>query len=332
MSIARTIYKGLLLTVFTVAAMTVPDFLTRAPGEKFQDEVSLRDTMLFCALDLKDLPGSEKGLDAGLNYYLLKKFGEDSRIPTDIRLSSPGEDFTDELTQGSLDLVAMKITDSLEHSGDLVYSIPISDSTAWLIRKDGNRRLLMQVNAWMTSTKGSRMYNRVVASFRRKGMNRYQISPYDSLVRVHAKTFGWDWRLLCSVIYHESRFSMSSTSSQGAVGLMQIVPLNHSVDSLLDPSYNIQVGARYLKRLEAMFTPLAADSLEALKFAIAAFNAGEGRIKDCIQFADESNIDSSKWDHIAEIIPEISDFHGKETIAYVDSVITTYYYYMMNYK
>ena len=32
------------------------------------------------------------------------------------------------------------------------------------------------------------------------------ISPYDDLFKRHAKSLGWDWRLLASIAYFESRF------------------------------------------------------------------------------------------------------------------------------
>ena len=326
----RCISKGFAVLVFAGAAMTVPSVLLKHPSET--DPVDRgKDSLLRCALDMTDSPNGPKGLDAGLNYYLLKKFGDETKVPTDIRLASKDENFRDSLLSGKVDIVATSLADSIEYDDALVFSIPVNDNTAWLIRKEGSRRLLMEINSWITSTRRSRMYNRVVASYRRKGGGT-QISPYDSIIKVHAKTFGWDWRLLSAIIYHESRFSISSESRHGAVGLMQIIPLNHTVDSLLDPSYNVWVGARYLRRLENMFTPFAADSLESLKFAIAAFNAGEGRIIDCIRYADNANFDSSRWDHIVELIPEMEEFHGKETIAYVDSVLSTYYAYLRNYN
>ena len=36
--------------------------------------------------------------------------------------------------------------------------------------------------------------------------NTGKISPYDQYIRQYSQQLGWDWRLLASLIYQESRF------------------------------------------------------------------------------------------------------------------------------
>ena len=70
---------------------------------------------------------------------------------------------------------------------------------------------------------------------------------------------------------------------------MQMIPSTaskYSADNMLDPEENLKAATSYLKKLTEMFEPYAADSMELMKFALAAYNAGEGRIKDCIALAE----------------------------------------------
>ena len=51
------------------------------------------------------------------------------------------------------------------------------------------------------------------------------ISKYDASIRVEAEKIGWDWRLLASIIYHESNFKPNLVNKKGAFGLMQLMPV-----------------------------------------------------------------------------------------------------------
>ena len=105
---------------------------------------------------------------------------------------------------------------------------------------------------------------------------------------------------------------------------MQIVTERVSVDSLLDPAVNVEFGLKYLTRLRRMFAEEAADSTENTKFALAAFNAGEGRILDCIKFAESKGVDPTYWENIVSVLPEMPGFKGRQTIAYVRDVMETW--------
>ena len=51
-----------------------------------------------------------------------------------------------------------------------------------------------------------------------------QISEYDEIIKSYADELGWDWRLLASQVYQESRFDPEANSWVGAQGLMQLMP------------------------------------------------------------------------------------------------------------
>ncbi len=117
----------------------------------------------------------------------------------------------------------------------------------------------------------------------------HQVSPY----------------LIAAVIECESGWDASATSSQGAVGLMQLLPSTaqqmadanlvdssrYPVANLSDPEVNIQYGSAYLRFL--------IERYGELEPAIAAYNAGMGNvdawiadgqdIRDAVEFPETSH-------------------------------------------
>ncbi|MBQ1225831.1 MAG: lytic transglycosylase domain-containing protein [Clostridia bacterium] len=86
---------------------------------------------------------------------------------------------------------------------------------------------------------------------------------------------------ICAVIYVESRFDPSVTSSVGARGLMQIMPetfadvqkalkTDYTDDDLYDPAVNIRAGTYYLSYLYKI--------LGDWELVHAAYNAGIGNV------------------------------------------------------
>lgn len=98
--------------------------------------------------------------------------------------------------------------------------------------------------------------------------------PFAREIADAARRNGLDRNLLRSVIHAESNFQPRAVSSQGALGLMQLMPSTaHSltVRNPFNPSENVQAGARYLKGL--------LDQFGNLNLALAAYNAGPGRVR-----------------------------------------------------
>jgi soluble lytic murein transglycosylase len=90
---------------------------------------------------------------------------------------------------------------------------------------------------------------------------------------------------VASLIRQESEFNPAAISPANAMGLMQILPsVGHQLAKsekikgfndamLLDPSTNIQLGTLYFKQLLAKYDG-------HLEYALAAYNAGSGRVDD----------------------------------------------------
>jgi len=105
---------------------------------------------------------------------------------------------------------------------------------------------------------------------------------HEDIIRQQAADKGLDPALIAGVIYTESRFR-DQTSHAGAKGLMQILPSTaHDIarksggtafieGDLANPQVNISYGSFYLRYLLQRY-----GGNEVL--AIAAYNAGEGRV------------------------------------------------------
>jgi len=172
----------------------------------------------------------------------------------------------------------------------------------------------------------------------------YKISPYDSLIRHYADSVGIDWRFMSAIVYFESKFNPDVKSSRGAAGLMQMMPgtsAKFGAKDPADPVQSVRAGARYLSMLNKRYIKLAANDTEREKLILAAYNAGEGRIQDCITFARYKGVDPGYWQNIVDLIPEmrvdsiinnvpgvrLGVFKGYETIAYVDRVMEKFDHY-----
>jgi soluble lytic murein transglycosylase len=114
---------------------------------------------------------------------------------------------------------------------------------------------------------------------------------YEHIVRGHAENYDLDAALLAAVIYRESKFDAEARSSEGALGLMQLLPdtaegiaLNTGgsrfrVADLLDPEINVRYGSFYLRRLLRKY--------EDERLALAAYNAGQANVDEWLAAGGE---------------------------------------------
>ena len=95
---------------------------------------------------------------------------------------------------------------------------------------------------------------------------------------------GLDPYLVASLIRQESEFNPNAVSNKNALGLMQLLPrvgkgvakqvkLKHfSATQLFTPAINMQLGTRYFRSM--------VDQFGGFEYALAAYNAGDDRVKD----------------------------------------------------
>jgi membrane-bound lytic murein transglycosylase MltF len=333
-------------TLIAVAIVfATPMFEGGKPMSGAHNEDAFAGKEIVCVIDLCDDMYSQHGLEAGLNYQLAERFADDNRCEVKIINAGKKENWLDSLKQGKADIVIMHNQDSLDEG--ILLSHNMDENTVWGISDD---KYLEQVNLWISHMTSHEEYSKIKAKYSRvynpikraeNGVVSNTLSPYDSIIKKYAAELGWDWRMLAAVIYQESKFSINSTSHRGATGLMQVMPRTaeyYGVSDLLDPEENIKAGTSHLKRLQKMFSKYDLTHEELIKFTLAAYNAGEGRISDCRNLAAAKGFDNSRWDEIVKVIPmmredsvledesvKLGKFQGHETIDYIDNVLAHYH-------
>lgn len=201
---------------------------------------------------------------------------------------------------------------------DLDIKIPVSFSQriAWATRH-GSKNLLKEANSWLEQIKRkidfNIIYNKYFKNkkyFRRNirsnfySLNKQQISPYDDLIKKYSKAINWDWRLVSSQIYQESKFDTRVSSWADASGLMQLMPRTAEelgVTNRSDPEQSIKGGTKYLKQIWKTFGHVT-DSIQRLKFTMASYNCGLYHVKDAQKLAEEKGLNKYIWDDNVENI------------------------------
>lgn len=285
--------------------------------------------------------GSFSGLSLlpGYNREMLRRFAGDEGRETRIRLCRHAGRALDSLRSGSLDIVALPHRASLPTDSSLTW-LSADSCGIWVFRASDSSTA-EQAGNWF----GKYAKNPNYAIIRQPFLDIYNpmtrvsadfISPYDSLLKAWADTLGWDWKLLAALIYQESRFRVEAVSPAGARGLMQLLPSTaerYGCTDTFDPEENIMAGVRLLQVLEERYKDISRDPAERRKFALAAYNAGVGRIGDCLSYASHIGTDISIWENVAAVIPDLQKdsvaaleavrygtFNGQETIAFVRQV------------
>ena len=204
-------------------------------------------------------------------------------------------------------------------------------------RHDLKRELDVFLNAGYRGLEFNVLYNKYFVNRRRQARQREhritggELSEYDALVKSVAEEEGFDWRLIVAQMYQESGFDPQTVSFAGARGLLQVMPrtaeeLGVDPDRLVDPEVGIDAGIRYLAWTRERFPDLPPG--EQLWFALAAYNAGHGHVRDGRRLARQLGFDGSLWfDHVEEAMHKLSEpeYAGRAAHGYVrGSEVTRY--------
>ena len=130
---------------------------------------------------------------------------------------------------------------------------------------------------------------------------------YEAEIQQVSEEYGLEPAFVAGVVYTESRFRPDAESSQGALGLMQVMPGTADFvqersgiqGDYRNPRVNLQVGAWYLNALNEKY-----QGHERL--TLAAYNSGQGRVDGWIS---QEGFDIER------------DIPFKETHEYVDNVL-----------
>lgn len=235
---------------------------------------------------------------------------------------------------------------------DINLEISPNSDVAWAIRKNAPD-LENAINEWITKRKKTGYFNMIYAKYFKNSKNSYfrsnspfssiagnTISPYDDLLKRGSEILGWDWRLLASLVYKESRFDTTATSYAGAVGLLQLMPVTlerFGVDNPNDPYQSLMGGVNYLKYLDRFWLERIPESNERIKVILASYNIGHGHVEDAWRLAIKYGGNPQNWESIAHFLKLKSDpeyyrdpvvksgfAKGHLAVNYVDDVMILY--------
>ena len=239
---------------------------------------------------------------------------------------------------------------------DVKVPVSFSQRIAWATRHD-SQNLLNATNNWLKQIKRkidfNVIYNKYFKNkkyFRRRiksnfySLNNQQISPYDGLIKKHSKVLNWDWRLVASQVYQESKFDPRVSSWAKASGLMQLMPNTAKelgVTNRSDPEQSIKGGTKYLKRIWKNFEHIP-DSIQRTKFAMASYNCGMGHVFDAQRLAEIEGLKKDVWDdHVETMVLKLSKpeyynhpivkygyVRGLEPYNYVKQIFERYQHYV----
>lgn len=136
------------------------------------------------------------------------------------------------------------------------------------------------------------------------------VEAYGDVIKEQCNHYKLDWRLILAMIRQESYFNPEAVSRAGAYGLMQIMPgtglgLQNELklEDTKTPYNNLTAGMYYYATLAASFEFTGEDKI---KFALAAYNAGLGRVVDAMTIANYFGKDYNKWDNVKEYYPYLA--------------------------
>jgi membrane-bound lytic murein transglycosylase F len=238
---------------------------------------------------------------------------------------------------------------------DIQTAVSFPQNFAWAVNSEATE-LKEVIDQWLIqyrrSTRHAVIYNKYFRNHRSADIvksDHYtissgKISDYDDHIREYSEQIGWDWRLLASMIYQESRFDPDALSWAGAFGLMQLMPVTarrFGINMNSPIKDQINAGTQFIRWLDKRFVTSIPDKEERIKFILAAYNAGPGHVFDAIRLADKNGRDPNKWNNgVDEYLLKKSNpqyyqdpvvkygyCRGTETLNYVSQVLDRYDHY-----
>jgi Predicted soluble lytic transglycosylase fused to an ABC-type amino acid-binding protein len=269
------------------------------------------------------------------------------------------DDLLEQVSVGAIDQVIVSYAQArigeLRYPSLKVTPIPtLHEDACWAVNRD-SRVLLEEINSWLLLylksysykqmalkyLQDDGVYNRYADALLNRGDNAF--SKFDKEIKHFSDKLGWDWRLLASVIFQESRFKPNVTSQAGAYGLMQIMPItaqHFGAVDIVSPKNNIRVGVMLLSKLEQHFEDDGIAEHERIKFVLGAYNAGLGHIEDARRLTDKYHRNPDSWRDVEYFLKKKSDpkyyrdplvkygrFTGVETSNFVAEVLERYGHY-----
>jgi membrane-bound lytic murein transglycosylase F len=238
---------------------------------------------------------------------------------------------------------------------DVGTAISFPQHVAWAVHP-GSDSLLKVVNQWISEFRNTDHYTILYHkyftnrhTYRSIHSEHYtlgsgMISPFDTAIKKESERIGWDWRLLASLIYQESRFNPEAVSWAGAFGLMQLMPItakSYGITAESSPEEQIWAGASFIRWLDEQLRKVVDDPEERIKFVLASYNIGLGHIQDARRLAERYDSDPNVWfdsvdkwllrksepEYYTDQVVRHGFARGTETYNFVRDIIDRYEHY-----
>jgi membrane-bound lytic murein transglycosylase F len=276
-----------------------------------------------------------------------------------VEMDEDDENLIEMVSKGQIDYTVCdeqiaQVNEGYYDNLDVATPVSFSQNLAWAVAK-GATSLKETIDTWLNDFTASKKYAMIYRKYfknkRSAGMidsDYYatisgKLSPYDALIKEYSEEIGWDWRLLASLIYQESRFNPQARSWAGAFGLMQLMPTTgqrFGVGPSSPPRMQIRAGIMYIQWLDERLIDIK-DPVERQKFILAGYNIGLGHILDARALAAKNKKNPDVWDgNVADFLLSKSDpkyytdpvvkygyCRGIETYQYVADVMERYGHY-----
>jgi membrane-bound lytic murein transglycosylase F len=345
---------------FTVPHIRTRQVLVQRKPENWQklSNTALEDSLIRNQLDL-----ANKTVHVQKNSSYVKRLrslsdeiGDSINI---IELDKGDEQLIEMVAKGEIeytvcDEIVAQVSELYYDNIDCKTPVSFYQNLAWAVNKDA-LDLKESIDTWLTDFKQTRKYALIIHKyFQNKKSSEIvssdyyasvtgKISPYDALIKEYSDEIQWDWRLVASMIYQESRFNPHAKSRAGAYGLMQLMPITGQRFGAYPGSSlqtQIRAGLMYIKWLDKKLSDVK-NPEERKKFILAAYNIGLGHIMDARALAAKNKKNPNVWDHnVADFLLLKSDpkyysdpivkygyCHGIETYQYVADIMERYGHY-----
>ena len=230
-----------------------------------------------------------------------------------------------------------------------------SHSVAWAVRKNAPE-LMEALNSWIAEKQNGPLFDRLYQkyfkdrkSYKERVESKYltsqtgKLSEYDELLKKYAAELNWDWRLLASQVFQESRFKPEAHSWAGAMGLLQLMPRTaqeYGVKNSRDPEDNVRGAVRFLQWLTEHWSKRVSDEGERLKFILASYNCGAGHVEDAQRLAEKYEGNPEAWEDVSywllqkttqqystDPVVKFGFCRGLEPVNYVKFILERYDHY-----
>lgn len=311
--------------------------------------------------DVTDLVGKDVYVEADSKYEarirnLNDELGGGINIHTVNRDTMITEDLIAMVSEGTIPLTVVdsdiaRINKTYYNDLDITLPLSFEQRAAWAVAPQ-KAWLGDSINAWLNSDKPRQEQAMLLKRYfemsknepgSRYVFNGHNVSPFDHLFKQYAADYDWDWKLLASQAYVESKFDSTAVSWAGARGLMQIMPrtakgYGQTAKSVMKNDIAIETALKLLRDLDKQLSTKVPDEKERKKFVIAAYNSGLAHVYDAINLAKKYGLNPQKWDNnVAKAILWKSNpkyykdpvvkygySRGRETFDYVNRVYSFY--------